>query len=96
MFFGIGMTETSKMAKFNDFIYDTIVFDEVFFYSVRKLGMIKRYCDEHPEKIVLAMGDTNQLETIDAISNQLNRDDYTNYCLNSIFKISCSSRRARG
>ena len=41
------------------------MFDEVFFYSVRKLGMIKRYCDEHPEKIVLATGDTNQLETIE-------------------------------
>ena len=85
-FFGLGMTETSKMARFNDFAYDTIVFDEVFFYSVRKLGMIKRYCDEHPEKIVLATGDTNQLETIDVVSNQLNPDDYTNYCLNSIFK----------
>ena len=43
-----------------------------------------RYCDEHPEKIVIATGDTNQLETIDAISNQLNYDDYTNYCVNSI------------
>ena len=40
-FFGLGMTETSKMAKFNDFLYDTIVFDEVFFYIVRKLGRIK-------------------------------------------------------
>ena len=48
--------------------------------------MIKRYCDEHPEKIVLATGDTNQLETIDVVSNQLNPDDYTNFCLNSIFK----------
>ena len=85
-FFGIGMTETSRMAKFNEFLYDTIVFDEVFFYSVRKLGMLKRYCDEHPDKIVLATGDTNQLETIDVVSNQLNPDVYTNYCLNSILK----------
>ena len=62
--FSIGMTETSKMAKFNDIIYDTIVFDEVFFYSVRKLGRSKRYCDEHPEKIIIATGGTTTTRTI--------------------------------
>ena len=72
------------------------MFDEVFFYSVRKLARIKRYCDEHPEKIVIATGDSNQLETIDAISNQLNYDDYTNYCVNSSSETLCSSRRTKG
>ena len=60
-FFSIGMTEDTKMAKFDDSPFDTIVFDEIFFCSVRKLARIKRYCDEHPEKIVIATGDTNQL-----------------------------------
>jgi hypothetical protein len=43
--------------------YDTIVFDEIFFSSIRKLARIKRYCDEHPDKIVIATGDTSQLES---------------------------------
>ncbi len=34
----MGMTEDSKMAKFDDSPYDTIVFDEIFFGSVKKLG----------------------------------------------------------
>ena len=56
-FFSIGMTEDSKMATFDDSPYDTIVFDEIFFSSVRKLARIKRYCDEHPDKIVKATGE---------------------------------------
>jgi len=48
------MTEQTQMAKFDDGPYDTIVFDEIFFSSIRKLARIKRYCDEHPEKIVIA------------------------------------------
>ena len=53
------------MAKFDDSPFDTIVFDEIFFSCVRKLARIKRYCEERPEKIVIATGDTNQLECID-------------------------------
>ncbi|MFM7979273.1 MAG: hypothetical protein ACKPKO_08150, partial [Candidatus Fonsibacter sp.] len=32
-FFGVGLTEGTKMAKFDDSGYDTIVFDEIFFCS---------------------------------------------------------------
>ena len=77
-FFSIGMTEQTQMAKFHDSKYDTIVFDEIFFSSIRKLARIKRYCDEHPEKIVIATGDTSQLESIDCITNQHNYDEYYN------------------
>ena len=84
-FFSIGMTEDSKMARFDDSIYDTIVFDEIFFSSVRKLARIKRYCNEHPEKIVIATGDTNQLESIDCITNQHDYDTYYNKCVDLIF-----------
>jgi len=84
-FFSIGMTEESKMAKFDDSSYDTIVFDEIFFASVRKLARIKRYCDEHPDKIVIATGDTNQLECIDCITNQHDYDEYYNKCVDLIF-----------
>jgi hypothetical protein len=73
-FFFIGMTEDSKMAKFDDSPHDAIVFDEIFFSSVRKLAGIQRYCDEHPDNIVIATGDTYQLESIDCIANLPNYD----------------------
>ena len=59
----------SKVTRFDDTSYDTVVFDEVFFYSVRRLARIKRYCEENPEEIVIATGDTKQLKAIDVISN---------------------------
>jgi hypothetical protein len=84
-FFSIGMTEESKLARFDDSPYDTIVFDEIFFYNIRNLCRIKRYSEQKPEKIIIATGDTCQLKAIDPISNQLNYSDYMNHCINSIF-----------
>ena len=40
-FFSIGMTENSNIAKFDDNPYDTIVFDEIFFYNIKNLSGIK-------------------------------------------------------
>jgi len=71
-FFSIGMTDDSKIAGFDDSPYDTIVFDEIFFYNIKNLCRIKRYCEQKPEKIIIATGDTCQLKAIDPISNQLN------------------------
>ncbi|MFM7978711.1 MAG: hypothetical protein ACKPKO_05295, partial [Candidatus Fonsibacter sp.] len=75
------------MAKFDDSGYDTIVFDEIFFCSVRHLARIKRYCDNNPDKIVVATGDTNQLECIDCITNQHDYDEYYNRCVDLIFPM---------
>ena len=47
-FFSLGMTEDSKMAKFDDSSYDTIVFDEIFFSSVRKLAKIQEVLRRAP------------------------------------------------
>ncbi len=87
-FFGIGLTEESRMARFDDSGYDTIVFDEIFFSSVRKLARIKRYCETNPDKIVIATGDTSQLESIDCITNQHDYDKYYNRCIDLIFPVS--------
>ena len=73
--------------RFDDIPYDTIVFDEIFFSSVRKLARIKRYCEEHPEKIIIATGDTCQLESIDCITNQHDYDEYYNRCVDLIFPV---------
>ena len=76
------MTEESKLARFDDSPYNTIVFDEIFFYNTRNLCRIKRYCEQNPEKIIIATGDTCQLKAIDPILNQLNYNEYMNHCVN--------------
>ena len=48
------MTDDIKMSKFDDTDYHVVVFDEIYFYSVGMLQKIKRYCENHPDKIVLA------------------------------------------
>ena len=94
-FFGIGLTEESRLAKFDASAYDTIVFDEIFFSSIRKLARIKRYCEEHPEKIVIATGDACQLESIDCITNQLDYDAYYDSCIDQIFPVSMYFRESK-
>jgi hypothetical protein len=86
-FFGVGMTDdaTQRMAKFDDSKYDVIVFDEVYFANISMLAKIKRYSESNPSKIMLATGDTNQLETIDLVSNQIDYEIYTDHCINTIF-----------
>ena len=84
-FFGIGLTEDSKMARFDDSDYDTIVFDEILLCCVRKLSRIKHYCESHPEKIVVATGDTSQLKCIEPITNQHDYHEYYNHCVDMIF-----------
>ena len=49
------------------------------------LAKIKRYSESNPSKIMLATGDTNQLETIDLVSNQIDYEIYTDHCINTIF-----------
>ncbi|MFM7989513.1 MAG: hypothetical protein ACKPKO_60385, partial [Candidatus Fonsibacter sp.] len=57
-------------AKVDDTGYDTIAFAEIFFCSVRNLERIKRYCESNPDKIVVATGDTDQLECIYCITTR--------------------------
>jgi ATP:corrinoid adenosyltransferase len=52
------MTEESRIKRFDDTAYDVVVFDEIFLMDTRKLARIKRYAEEHPEKLVIATGDT--------------------------------------
>ena len=87
-FFGVGMSEdggTTRLNKFDDKPYDVIVFDEIYFASVRMLAKIKRYSELNPDKIILATGDTDQLETIDLVSDSIDYDAYMNHCIDTIF-----------
>ena len=87
-FFGRGLAEGTKMAKFDDSGYDTIVFDEILFCSVWHLARIKRYCDNNPNNIVVATGGTKQLECIDCTTNQHDYDEYYNRCVDLVFPVS--------
>ncbi len=49
------------------------------------LSRIKRYSELNPDKIILATGDTNQFETIDLVSNQLDCESYMDHCIDTIF-----------
>ena len=84
-FFSIGLTEDTKLKQFDDSDYDVIVFDEIYFANVYLLARIKNYIDNNLDKIILATGDTCQLETIDPISDQKDYDKYFNYCINTMF-----------
>ncbi len=76
---------TQRIAKFDDSSYDVIVFDEVYVANISMLAKIKRYSESNPNKIMLATGDTNQLGTIDLVSNQIDYEIYTDHCINAIF-----------
>jgi hypothetical protein len=84
-FFGVGLTEESRSARFDDAKYDVVVFDEIFLLDTRKLARIKKYAETHPEKIVLATGDTNQLEPVEPMTNTYHDTEaYTNQCVDLI------------
>ena len=85
-FFSIGINPKAKMAKFDDSSYDVIVFDEIYFYDVPKLARIKKYCLANPNKIVIATGDTSQLQPNNALTDQGNYANYADDCINQIFQ----------
>ena len=85
-FFSIGINPKAKMAKFDAGEYDVIVFDEIVFYDVPWFARIHRYCLDNPNKIVVATGDTCQLPPINALTDQGNAKEYSDYCINQIFK----------
>ena len=59
---------------------------------MRNLARTKRYCESKPDKIVVATGDTDQLEWIDCITNQNDYDKYYNRCVDMIFPVGMFSR----
>ena len=84
-FFGIGLNAEQQISKFDASAYDVVVFDEIYFANIRMMARIKKYSDANPDKIILATGDTDQLECIDLISNNINYDEYMNHCIDIIF-----------
>jgi ATP-dependent exoDNAse (exonuclease V) alpha subunit len=50
------------------------------------LSRIHKYSNENPDKIIIATGDTSQLQPINELSNQFEYAKYADDCINQIFK----------
>ena len=61
-----------SLSKIDASQYDVIVFDEIYFVDICKLSKIKHFVDNNKDKIIIATGDTSQLEPINEYSNQKN------------------------
>ena len=86
-FFGVGITEDSKTKRFDSSMYNVIVFDEIFLMDTRKLARIKKYMEANPDKIILATGDTRQLEPVEPMTNNhADTEAYTNSCVDLLFR----------
>ena len=84
-FFSVGMTEDTKMNKFDDSKYDVIIFDELYFTNIDMLRRIKHYADNNPDKIILGTGDKDQLEPVEQPTNIKDPIAYIQHCLYTIF-----------
>ena len=60
------------LTKIDSSQFDVIVFDEIYFVDICKLSKIKHFVDNNKDEILIATGDTSQLEPINDYSNQKN------------------------
>ncbi|MFM7980639.1 MAG: hypothetical protein ACKPKO_15100, partial [Candidatus Fonsibacter sp.] len=73
---------------FDDSDYDVIVFDEIYFADIHMLSRIKKYSETNLDKIIIATGDTNQLETVSELSNTISYAEYADHCIDTMFSNS--------
>jgi len=67
-FFGMTINNEESLTKIDASQYDVIVFDEIYFVDICKLSKIKHFVDNDKDKIIIATGDTSQLEPINEYS----------------------------
>ena len=84
-FFCFGIDENMKVCKFHDSSYDVIAFDEIYSSSIHTLRKILKYCNDNPDKIIIATGDTDQLKPISDYSNVKDYKIYADEIINYIF-----------
>ena len=73
------------MKKFDDAPYGVIVFDEIYLNDLTMLRKIRKYSLNHPEKIILATGDTSQNKPIDVWSTEIEHKTYAYHCISTMF-----------
>ena len=84
-FFGFGINDEKSFNKFDDSEYDVIAFDEIYFSSIHTLRKILKYCNDNPDKIIIATGDTDQLKPISDYSNVKDYKIYAGDIIDFIF-----------
>ena len=85
-FFGFGVNEDNNFIKqFDSTEYNCIIFDEIYFYNVSNLMKVYNFIQNNTDKIILATGDIDQLESIEVVSNVKDYEPYINHCINYIF-----------
>jgi hypothetical protein len=84
-FFGLGIINNEKITSFDYTSYNVVVFDEIYFLSVRLLAQIKKFCENNPDILVVATGDTSQLPPIVDYTNTKIYKEYADKCINLIF-----------
>ena len=80
-----GASKNQVRKAFDHSEYNIILFDEIYFASIKNLTSIKQLCDAFPEKIIGATGDAMQLPSIEPISNVKDYDAYSDECINQLF-----------
>ena len=79
------MVNDAKMRKFDDSLFDVIVFDEILKnYSITQ-NKIKHYVEGNPDKIISATGDTDQNKPVNSLSIELEHKEYAYHCVSMIF-----------
>ena len=92
-FFSVGVSDNDPERKgFDDSGYNVIVFDEVYFTSIGMLARTKGYSESHPNKIIIAAGDCNQLPPVNFGPNRVNFKTYADQCIDTIFPKSMMLR----
>ena len=79
------MVNDAKMRKFDDSLFDVIVFDEIFKNDLIILNKIKHYVEENPDKIILATGDTDQNKPVNLLSTEIEHKEHAYHCVSMLF-----------
>ena len=82
---GRGITEESRSRPFDDSTFDVIVFDEIYLNDLPFLSKIYKYINNHPEKIILATGDTFQNDPVMPLSSRFEHEPYAEHIMSILF-----------
>lgn len=74
------------MQKFDDSLFDVIVFDEIFNCDLLILRRIYEYSLKNPHKIILATGDSDQNRPVELWSTEIDHKEYSYHCISVIFQ----------
>ena len=86
-FFSIAIEEGETLPAFDHSAYDVICFDEIYFNPYRILARIGKFIEENKHnKIIIATGDTNQLPTIEPLSNTRSFEECADEYVKILFK----------